>query len=407
MGSKVIQAVFLGGRARPVAQRRPAATAPARPTPGRPPLVHQTAPVAQAFGASDSFEVDPAQLGLAHGGGQALPQPLLAKMEAAFAADFSAVRVHVGPQAARIGAVAFTTGTDLYFAPGRYQPQTVQGQQLIGHELAHVIQQRQGRVRAPGSGLAVVQDRALEAEADRLGTRAALHRLPIPGARALPPHARVARPGQDETVQPSMAWSVGLGVAGAVFGGWLAGGVGLAALGLGVVGAAVGRRLGPGAPNPRHVDLSAIAAQLNTLHEYRDTATHAVAERADGTYAVYTQRGYEKVRECTEVLEAAGIPTHDRNFVEADSSETDYNIHAEMLAVSEWLLNNHPKPVRIGASRGICRYCSRVLTHLGVQQYNVTDHPTRSWVNPWWLKGLVTPEALAIPHCRKNNQDYP
>ena len=47
-------------------------------------------------------------------------------------------------------------------------PETIQGQQLLGHELAHVVQQRAGRARNPlGSGLAVVQDRALEAEADR------------------------------------------------------------------------------------------------------------------------------------------------------------------------------------------------------------------------------------------------
>jgi hypothetical protein len=36
-------------------------------------------------------------------------------MDAAFGANFSAVRVHVGPQAERIGAVAFTLGSDIYF----------------------------------------------------------------------------------------------------------------------------------------------------------------------------------------------------------------------------------------------------------------------------------------------------
>jgi hypothetical protein len=29
-------------------------------------------------------------------------------------------------------------GTDIYFAPGRFQPETVQGQQMFGHEPAHV-----------------------------------------------------------------------------------------------------------------------------------------------------------------------------------------------------------------------------------------------------------------------------
>jgi hypothetical protein len=156
-----------------------------RPAPGRPPLAHGVAahahrgganPVTgtvQRFGGEGSFAIDPAQIGLVRNGGAPLPQALLAKMEAALGADFSGVRVHVGGQAARIGALAFTTGNDLYFAPGQYQPDSARGQQLIGHELAHVIQQRQGRVRAPAHGVAVVQDRALEAEADRLGMRAA------------------------------------------------------------------------------------------------------------------------------------------------------------------------------------------------------------------------------------------
>lgn len=43
-----------------------------------------------------------------------LSETLRGKMEAAFRADFTAVRVHVGPQAERIGAVAFTSGTDIF-----------------------------------------------------------------------------------------------------------------------------------------------------------------------------------------------------------------------------------------------------------------------------------------------------
>ncbi len=112
-------------------------------------------------------------------GGQALPEAVRAKMESALGADFSDVRIHVGPEASSIGALAFTRGSDLYFAPGQYNPASVQGQQILGHELAHVVQQRQGRVSNPfGSGVAVVQDRQLEAEADRLGWRAAM--LPTP-----------------------------------------------------------------------------------------------------------------------------------------------------------------------------------------------------------------------------------
>jgi hypothetical protein len=110
-------------------------------------------------------------------GGWTLPKEVQAKMESALGADFSDVRIHVGPEVNAIGAIAFTWGSDIHFAPGHYNPHSLQGQQLLGHELAHVVQQRAGRVSNPfGSGTAVVQDHALEAEADRLGMKAAMYR---------------------------------------------------------------------------------------------------------------------------------------------------------------------------------------------------------------------------------------
>lgn len=192
MAGQVVQGFFVGGRMRPIAasdrrphvvQQRQTAVRPARPQ--APHKGHQS--------HDDSFAIDPAHLGLLSCGGQQLPEPLLAKMETAFGADFSRVRVHIGPQAARIGAIAFTTGNDLYFAPGHYQPDTIRGQQLIGHELAHVIQQRQGRARAPSSGVLVLQDHALEAEADRLGVRATMHRQPVQAKHGQPAQAKACR----------------------------------------------------------------------------------------------------------------------------------------------------------------------------------------------------------------------
>jgi hypothetical protein len=110
-------------------------------------------------------------------GGWVLPREVQTKMESAMGADFSDVRIHVGSEVASIGAIAFTWGSDIHFAPGYYNPHSMQGQQLLGHELAHVLQQRAGRVRNPfGNGTAVVQDHALEAEADRMGMKAAMHR---------------------------------------------------------------------------------------------------------------------------------------------------------------------------------------------------------------------------------------
>jgi len=127
----------------------------------------------------------PPSFTLPSGPGQKLPEDVCGKMESFFRADFSGVRVHVGPEASAIGAQAFTVGDAIVFAPGQYDPKTTRGQQILGHELAHVVQQRSGRVRNPfGAGLAVVQDPALEAEADRMGQRAVLsvQMAPAPGA---------------------------------------------------------------------------------------------------------------------------------------------------------------------------------------------------------------------------------
>ena len=108
------------------------------------------------------------------GMGRRMPTAVQRKMEAFFGSSFGDVRVHVGPEAASIGALAFTHGSNIYFAPGQYNPTSHQGQRLLGHELTHVVQQRAGRVRNPfGSGVAVVQDVSLEAEAERMGARVA------------------------------------------------------------------------------------------------------------------------------------------------------------------------------------------------------------------------------------------
>src|ERR1044072_4124057 len=60
--------------------------------------------------------------------------------------SLSDVRVHTDTTAdslARsVSARAFTTGTDVYFASGEYQPGTKDGDSLLAHELTHVTQQR-------------------------------------------------------------------------------------------------------------------------------------------------------------------------------------------------------------------------------------------------------------------------
>lgn len=78
--------------------------------------------------------------------GISLPEPTRHEMETKYCTDFSDVRVHQGPQATMVGAQAYTTGNNIHFAPGQYNPHSPAGQELLGHELAHVVQQRSGRV---------------------------------------------------------------------------------------------------------------------------------------------------------------------------------------------------------------------------------------------------------------------
>lgn len=122
----------------------------------------------------------------ASGGGQPMPEEVRAKMEKVFGADFSAVRIYEGPQATAMGALAYTRGTDIHFAPGQYNPGSQHGQELLGHELTHVVQQSQGRVQATtqAKGVGINDDAGLEREADEMGARASRAEASISAARS-------------------------------------------------------------------------------------------------------------------------------------------------------------------------------------------------------------------------------
>jgi len=104
-----------------------------------------------------------------------LPAPVQTQMEGALGADFSNVNIHTNSQSATdVGALAYTQGNDVHFAPGQYNPESSTGQELIGHELTHVVQQREGRVQptTQAKGLPVNDDKGLEDEADAGGRKA-------------------------------------------------------------------------------------------------------------------------------------------------------------------------------------------------------------------------------------------
>jgi Domain of unknown function (DUF4157) len=78
-------------------------------------------------------------------------------MEEATGVDVSAVRVHVDAEADYLNETlqsrAFTMGSDVFVRPGEYRPGTRAGDELLAHELSHVVQQRcDPAVNSGGSG---------------------------------------------------------------------------------------------------------------------------------------------------------------------------------------------------------------------------------------------------------------
>jgi hypothetical protein len=167
----------LNERAAPQSKK---ATAPARPfIPARAVLAPgRTEPDTVPSGVSDALRSP----------GQPLDPGSRSYMEPRFRHDFGQVRVHPDARAAeaarRLNSVALTSGQDIFFGAGMYQPDKPGGRRLLAHELAHTIQQRGAQPRAGiQNSLTVSQpgDR-LEQEADAAARRVADGHRISPGA---------------------------------------------------------------------------------------------------------------------------------------------------------------------------------------------------------------------------------
>ncbi len=93
----------------------------------------------------DSGDDVSSQIQSAKGGGLPMEDSIKSEMESGFGHDFSNVRIHTGSGASNmnksLGAKAFTTGNDIFFNEGEYQPNAKSGKQLLAHELTHTLQQ--------------------------------------------------------------------------------------------------------------------------------------------------------------------------------------------------------------------------------------------------------------------------
>ena len=114
----------------------------------------QTKPMLQLQPSGGGMAAAPdleASIQQAQGSGQPLTDSIRQPMEQAFGADFSNVKVHTDTQSDQLNqsiqARAFTTGQDVFFRQGEYNPGSRGGQELLAHELTHVVQQSGGLVQ--------------------------------------------------------------------------------------------------------------------------------------------------------------------------------------------------------------------------------------------------------------------
>ena len=129
-------------------------------------------------GAFDLDDETTGRINSQRGGGQALDSGMQAQMSAATGQDFSGVKVHTDAESQSLSqqleAKAFTTGQDIFFNEGTYQPGSSSGQELLAHELTHVVQQRSGAASgsAQGGGMTVnAPGDVFEQEADSVAAQ--------------------------------------------------------------------------------------------------------------------------------------------------------------------------------------------------------------------------------------------
>lgn len=106
------------------------------------------------------------------GSGNPLPESVQRHLEHGLNHDLSGVRIHDDAEADKmakgVNAIAFTTGKDIFFQSGKFNPNTQTGLELLAHEVTHTVQQSKGQV-----GKGIDPDSGLEQEAREMGRKIA------------------------------------------------------------------------------------------------------------------------------------------------------------------------------------------------------------------------------------------
>ena len=96
--------------------------------------------------AANAFSLKPPAYSI---DGQSPPDEstFFSQLEEKFQTDFSDIAIVTdSEEAAELGVKAFTQGNTIYFRSGEYNPGTPEGQEVIAHELTHVIQGQNNKV---------------------------------------------------------------------------------------------------------------------------------------------------------------------------------------------------------------------------------------------------------------------
>ncbi|HKP52235.1 MAG TPA: DUF4157 domain-containing protein [Chloroflexia bacterium] len=90
------------------------------------------------------------QISSKSGTGEKLDDPVRAQLERDLGTNLSHLQVHTDAEADHMArsvkATAFTSGRDIYFQAGSFDPRNPEGMKLLAHEAAHVMQQSKGPV---------------------------------------------------------------------------------------------------------------------------------------------------------------------------------------------------------------------------------------------------------------------
>jgi len=95
-----------------------------------------------------------------------LESVMLNKLQTVMGYNLQGVKLEESNEPEKMGKDAIAQGGTISFAPGAFRPDMADGRRLIGHEMAHVVQQATGRTHTAGG---LLESPYLESSADRAG----------------------------------------------------------------------------------------------------------------------------------------------------------------------------------------------------------------------------------------------